>query len=1101
MAERPMASGRQRPLSPDPPSAPRPAPRHEVVTAPGARVAVIGRSQGLALLAGTMAVLVLLHPSSETYRSWLRRDGRQDEAARQLDREIARRGGNVARLSELARLRLALGDEEPARDLLRRWAALDPEAVEPRTTLGELSLRRHGAVASAKIDAAGFRHAAELEGAGGFQAAGRLADAEGLQGARELEGATGLERAWDLEGATWLDDAAYWFGAALALAPHDSAIRERLVETHRWAGRSGLAAAVLVAARPHAGTSHQLTLIRRAADLYLEAGDPARAAEILHQSRSTGDLEFPDLERLVDLEVMSGRPDEALPFARELLARRPRDAAARQQLAQLYMWTGQPGRAWGELAVLMHDRPHDAELRERVLKLGFEAGRLRELRDLLRELALAATEWREASLRLGDVELGLGNLRAAVHAFEAYLRRNPEDSATRARLARIYAESDQFEQAMDHLSYLRANSAGDPGPGLEIAHLLLLQGRYDEAEAWLDRMLVEFPDEVDVARAAAGLAIVRWRVPASIRAHARIARLVPGDLTAWREWSRSMLHAGDDRGASAVIEQGLTHHPESIVLLEDLVTSLERQKRDADLVPWLEKLHERKPSDHGLALRLVRAEIRTGRRGEARRRLRDLADRRLGLASAIEAATLLGELGEHEEAIRRLEQLRDGHPGRFEVHSALLSEARRAGAIDAALEHVQPCLAYARTPAQKVRILGTAAEILMAADRPLDAAAYLEQSARIDPHRSRTWIHLARARNATGNRVAATRAASEAWNVLAADGDLRLFLDSEMDHTSHPAGLEVLQDAATVLELMGRRRQARAVLERTVAAHPEAEWPALELVRLHVEAGQFPQAEALLATLMEREPRPSQALYWTGVIRMRQSRFDEARRIFAALCRSATDSSTPYFGDWAYAAVESGHYAEALNAFDLALRQAGLSASDRTEMERSRAIIAAMHASHARLQGEVEWRDGTRERWFAGSRARIAAALHLAAGAERSRFRRDPDPALGGLDTSRDAGRLDLVWYPKPAHGLRLKIGVASVRDATPAGRERRLDRSWGMATLGARLSMRRALTFEPEIAWNEPLDATTILSAVSGRRRSASLALGWRMSPRAHAR
>ncbi len=259
------------------------------------------------------------------------------------------------------------------------------------------------------------------------------------------------------------------------------------------------------------------------------------------------------------------------------------------------------------------------------------------------ELFLKANpEHSDALHEAGRIYNSLGHFKLAAEAFERCLVQSPGHVEARLDLARAWLWGGQEEQAARLLEDLAKSNASGDVPLMLLASLARMQSLVLDEHAWLERVLV--------------------LNPANVEAQSRIKELASGSLL---EIER--------------LRQGLVRQPEDTVARRRLADLYIEAGRFADAVSQLKQIQQSDPGDAEILNRLqvVRAEEK--RLVQARinaHRQRDEIDRQQQMSilrewlerngtdmkSRMRLADLYAEGGDHAAALAQLEWLLEVAP-------------------------------------------------------------------------------------------------------------------------------------------------------------------------------------------------------------------------------------------------------------------------------------------------------------------------------------------------------------------------------------------------------------------------------------------------------
>lgn len=182
---------------------------------------------------------------------------------------------------------------------------------------------------------------------------------------------------------------------------------------------------------------------------------------------------------------------------------------------------------------------------------------------------------------LGVAFYKTGMLSEAEREFNRVLELREGDSAARFHLGLVQLRRQDWRRAEATLREAAAEPDARSGIFLNLAFALECTGNCDEAAAMLDeaeRRAVSPEPRISLSRAVLAL---RHRDPAAAASHLRKAREEWGDRcpdAAWYHYAGlAAALSGNLDGAVATLEEGLSVHPHSAVLHNNLAVALERR--------------------------------------------------------------------------------------------------------------------------------------------------------------------------------------------------------------------------------------------------------------------------------------------------------------------------------------------------------------------------------------------------------------------------------------------------------------------------------------------------------------------------------------------
>ncbi|MGI5861161.1 MAG: tetratricopeptide repeat protein [Myxococcales bacterium] len=617
-----------------------------------------------------LAALRELAESREDYPVLLEVLGLESEAAE----DEAERFSTLVRLAEIAAEKL--GDHRRAADALEKALAVASEAARHATERSlAFALLRCG------------------EPARSLEIARRLAG-EGGDDARALHelAADALEALGDPAAA------GEELLAALALAPDDEALFARIEAIGLAESEALLARALELRASRREGSARG-ELLRRCAEAWRRAGDPAAETKTLRQALDCDPDSQPAFDRLRELLRTAGEIADLVDLIERGAARRADAEAAglwleAGELARDLL--GEPDRAQLAFQRALERDPESPRAADSLAELLFASGHLGtetcgELESsagpaALRAVAIRLAESCEAAGKkaeaLAHFEVAArgkpalpkaleGMLRCAERARDAHkglaatlgllpLARGAEAGRLHLRAADFLVALGRNDEAMPHLQAAAVHGAGGPEA------LQRLSDWYLEREHWPE-----------------GAATLTWYAEAAGAPDERLAaRKVAARLYADR--------VGDVGHATSVIERALEEAPQDRELLDALCDVAIRAESGAVLVRAAERLEEiaGAAAIEPYLLPLGRALVAQSREAEGLRRLCAALDLAFGEEIAREAQRLADALGDLDAyagiELRLIDRIAEERPD---------EAAARLRALAGRLEQQQPARA------------------------------------------------------------------------------------------------------------------------------------------------------------------------------------------------------------------------------------------------------------------------------------------------------------------------------------------------------------------------------------------------------------------------
>jgi tetratricopeptide (TPR) repeat protein len=239
--------------------------------------------------------------------------------------------------------------------------------------------------------------------------------------------------------------------------------------------------------------------------------------------------------------------------------------------------------------------------------------------------ALGWKPLRQASVNLGVLLERSGDLRGAQAAYDAVARAHPEDALSRERLASLYAQSGQLDEAWHQAREALLRDPTSTGARKTMIRVALARGDLDLARLVALRLQKSAPDDAEVA------------------------------------WLSGLLlsRQGDDPGAAAQWKKALALQPGHSAARAGLLAVAVKQERWGEVRELAAKVLSDDPSNAKVQLILGIAERHGGKPEEALaayRAAEQLAAGKLPEVHLARAVLLMRDQGDCEGALRSLDQ-------------------------------------------------------------------------------------------------------------------------------------------------------------------------------------------------------------------------------------------------------------------------------------------------------------------------------------------------------------------------------------------------------------------------------------------------------------
>ncbi|HEY9897778.1 MAG TPA: tetratricopeptide repeat protein [Pantanalinema sp.] len=517
----------------------------------------------------------------------------------------------------------------------------------------------------------------------------------------------------------------------------------------------------------------------------------------------------------------------------EVLAHAPDDPDAQAYLARQAFERGERGEAKRLLAPsAVRETPAGRLL---CAEIAHDERRDSEAWDLLRALDPETANSPRARTLFGDVARRLAQTQPGPEAIALYrelLRHDPDDLEAYHSLADRLAEAGDTSEAVSWLKKLLLRDPSDPRATLKAAALHSQRGASDEALRLLLPLVAE--GNADALAASAGIHLEAGDRAQAREAYERILSIAPQDRSARKALAELAAQEADGPLAwshlRALIEafpQDAGLRSEGERLLQGLVDRLDPR----EAIAWYEEVNAVLGESIEVSVTYAGLLRRVGEARQAAEVLEGVLER------APYRRDVAMELGEHHLAEGRLDRARaaygiaaqSGDPAALRALGAI---SRQEGDLPQATAWLEKALLQVPDdPALAMEVAETACE----AGDARKAREQLEKvlSHQPDHPRARTLLAMARreiARSATGQE------ALEAWSAL-----------SKAD----PADAEAHRETLRAAEQLGDEAAAELALERLVAADPQDAERAFSLAARHHANSRFDEARALFARAAE----------------------------------------------------------------------------------------------------------------------------------------------------------------------------------------------------------------------------------------------------------
>ncbi len=528
-------------------------------------------------------------------------------------------------------------------------------------------------------------------------------------------------------------------------------------------------------------------------------------------------------------EMDKGQAETAIIYLKNLLKNDVNNLAARVLLSEAYIATGDGAAAEEEI--------------NRARRLG--------------------ADFNTTIIPLGNAHMIQGKYQALLETIRA-IGQDPDFLSQIATLrGQAQTELQQFAEAEAEFLNAQNLNAGATGPLAGLMRLAMLQYRFDEAQGYLDRLILIDPNSIVRWTLTGDLRNAEGKAAAALTAYENAVLLAPGraDLKLYR--------------AALYFDLGRTE-----------------EARD-DIEAVLAKI-PRHPNAHylkGLVL------DRLGQSGEARQALEEAGEVLTALPEDFlntnrHLLLLKGQvfyaLGQYETAYDSLEKFSSLSPRDVAGAKLLASSLLALGNAVRARDVLEPLIGIVPGDGDFYFLLGAAYMELGGYERGI---SYYEQAVALDPQSSSAAMRLGLGQLTAGNIDEAIKRFQSAIlidpdDVSATIALTLVALDSGEISAAVEAAQRLLQRRQNdpyVLNLMGavyiqagRHEEAQARLREALALSSGYISAELNLAQSYLQQGRFDDASSLYVRILARDSKQPDALKGLGAVARRQNKPGEA---------------------------------------------------------------------------------------------------------------------------------------------------------------------------------------------------------------------------------
>ncbi len=329
-------------------------------------------------------------------------------------------------------------------------------------------------------------------------------------------------------------------------------------------------------------------MLKLQAHTALRADDPAAAVRSYQAVQALGSAADPDMtQSLWRARILSGDVQQPLAESQAVVARDP-TAANRLDHALLLLAAQQNAAARAELSSLTQD-PAAAPAALHLLGLiDFQDGRLDDAASRFAQLVVTGKFLDDALYYLGLIAERHQDLERALRL---YAQVQEGDNAVPALLRaasilRAHGAAPAAEELLDRL--VEEVPARAPEILAARARIYADAGEPPQAQAVLDRAVLEYPDSVELKYAVASLAEERGHVATALHELRAVAKRRPDDPAALNAYGYTLADHNRQLGrAHELIERAYARAPKNAAILDSFGWVLFRQGRGEDALAYL----------------------------------------------------------------------------------------------------------------------------------------------------------------------------------------------------------------------------------------------------------------------------------------------------------------------------------------------------------------------------------------------------------------------------------------------------------------------------------------------------------------------------------
>jgi tetratricopeptide (TPR) repeat protein len=493
-----------------------------------------------------------------------------------------------------------------------------------------------------------------------------------------------------------------------------------------------------------------------------------------------------------------------------------------------------------------------------------------------------------------------GNYEKAELAFKNVLQIDPKNWEARFQRAETLSKQGKIESAFKEYNTIVANDENHVMARVRVGQLLLLNRAVDDSEKMVTEALAKEPENVEALVLMAGLQMAKNNSDAAIASVQKAMQKSPNDVSAALMMASIHLKNNQVEQAIALLKQTIEKTPDSIPVRSMLTGVYARNKQNDEAEAMLASIIKIQPDDINHYKNLALFQVGTNQLDKAEATLRDAVQKHPeNDAAETNLIDFLVEKRNVEVAIAELlpaiEKKPDAYALKFKLASLQLAN-KQADKAEATMKQV--------IEQDKLGPNGITARNKL--------AGYYAASKRVDEAKALIKEVLdANPRDAEALTLRGQFALAEN-KIPDAIGDFRSV------SVDQPNNVNVLKLLATAHLRNNEPELARESMEKVVAMAPADETAQLDLVGLHLQAGNEDKARQQLATLLKADPKSKRGLETLFKLEVSKKQWEKAQEVAKQIQQTFPEEGAGfYMSGLAYQA--EGKLDAAATAFEQAL--------------------------------------------------------------------------------------------------------------------------------------------------------------------------------------